>query len=74
MAVRYYFRCPICGEYPVTTDTFKKFTTAEMWQSVEDALEQGAHCGVVEFDERCPGCVADQKWELKSTIKVLWSK
>jgi|SaaInlLV_10m_DNA_2_1039722.scaffolds.fasta_scaffold20702_2 hypothetical protein len=74
MAVTYYFRCPVCGEYPVTTETFIKFTTGEIWQSVEDALNQGAHCAVVEFDEKCPRCVIEQKWHLKSTIKILWPK
>lgn len=74
MVAHYYFRCPVCGEYPVTTETFMKFTTGEMWKSVRGALRQGAHCGMVEFDEKCPGCATEQKRELKSTIKVLWPK
>jgi hypothetical protein len=76
MAHQYYFICPDCKCFAVTAETFKEFTTDDLLDRLEEALSQGAHFGVVVFDEHCPRCLSsrNQKWVLKSTTKVYWPK
>lgn len=50
----YYFKCPHCGEYQTTEETFKKFCPPKVWQKIQNSKDAAG--GMIVFTEYCPKC------------------
>lgn len=50
----YFFKCPVCGEYQTTAETFRKFCPDKAWQRIQNSKD--AIGGLVDFKTECPKC------------------
>lgn len=63
------FKCPNCGEYPVSEETLREFLSPRLKQGLTEALANGAHGARLDFNTCCPDCEPDGESTL--TLAVL---
>jgi len=71
--LRFWFRCPECGGYPVKGCILSKFIPRDKWGGIQKDLREGAIGVVIQFEDCCPNC-EPKDGSSHGTIRVLWPK
>ncbi len=62
------FKCPNCGEYPVSEKTLRTFLPPRLKRGLTEELQNGAHGARIDFSTCCPDCEPDGESTLKLVV------
>lgn len=62
------FRCPVCGDYPVSEKTLRTFLSPRLKGGLTEDLTNGAHGARLDFSTCCPRCESDGESTLKLVV------
>lgn len=62
------FRCPVCGDYPVSEKTLRTFLSPRLKGGLTEDLVSGAHGARLDFSTCCPKCEPDGESTLSLVV------
>ena len=61
----FFFKCDMCGQYPVSEKTARDFLTEKLRTLLDEKLHEGAVGADLTFKDRCPRCEPDETYYIE---------